>query len=118
MISSTTPALSVLPSWVWLVVFIWFGMIIGSFVTMLVYRLPRGLPLWGRRDKKDINRSANRSACPHCGHVLGLRDLIPIVSYALGRGRCRYCHTPIGWHYVAIELGCVGVALIVFLFMV
>jgi leader peptidase (prepilin peptidase)/N-methyltransferase len=69
-----------------------FGAVIGSFLNVLVYRIPRGL---------DFVRG--RSFCPNCEHRLGALDLIPIVSYlALGR-KCRYCHKPISPRYMLVE---------------
>lgn len=56
------------------------GLVLGSFVNAFVWRL---------HTKRDWVRE--RSECPHCHHVLGLFDLIPIVSWLLLRGRCRYC---------------------------
>jgi leader peptidase (prepilin peptidase)/N-methyltransferase len=69
-----------------------FGAVIGSFLNVLVYRIPRGL---------DFVRGT--SFCPNCEHRLGPLDLIPIVSYlALGR-KCRYCGAPISARYPLIE---------------
>lgn len=73
---------------------------IGSFLGVVILRLPAGGSIvWGR------------SACDHCGRVLGASDLVPIVSYLALRGRCRYCRAPIGWFTLAIELAAVIVAL-------
>jgi leader peptidase (prepilin peptidase)/N-methyltransferase len=70
-----------------------FGTIIGSFLNVLIYRIPRKL-----------NFVTGRSMCPHCEHPLSALDLIPIVSFlALGR-KCRYCHAPISWRYPAFEI--------------
>jgi leader peptidase (prepilin peptidase)/N-methyltransferase len=70
-----------------------FGAVIGSFLNVLVYRIPRGL---------DFVRG--RSFCPNCEHQLRPLDLIPIVSYlALGR-KCRYCHTAISPRYLIVEV--------------
>jgi len=68
------------------------GLVFGSFATMLAHRLAAGGNLFGRR-----------SACPACGTTLGARDLVPLLSWALARGRCRSCAAPIGWRYPAIE---------------
>lgn len=74
-------------------VFFCFGLIIGSFATALVYRLPRGLD-W----------VSARSRCPSCGHVLGVPDLVPVFSWLFLRGRCRHCGTKIPARYPLIEL--------------
>lgn len=70
------------------------GAVVGSFLSMLVYRLPFQMPLLAPRF----------SACPACGHRLALRDNLPIVSWCVLRGRCRYCTESISWEYLAIEL--------------
>ena len=73
---------------------------IGSFLGVLIERLPAGRPL-----------VLGRSACDHCGTSLATRDLVPIASWLAQRGRCRYCQQPIGLRYPAIELAALGVAL-------
>jgi leader peptidase (prepilin peptidase)/N-methyltransferase len=72
---------------------------IGSFLGVLILRLPEGRPV-----------AMARSECDHCGHLLGCRDLIPFVSYALSRGRCRYCGEALGLFPFAIELAALAVA--------
>lgn len=69
------------------------GAIVGSFLNVLVYRLPRGL---------NVVRPA--SACPACDTKLSWRDNVPIVGWLLLRGRCRYCKTPISAEYPLVEL--------------
>ncbi|WP_246130421.1 prepilin peptidase [Nitrospirillum pindoramense] len=67
--------------------------IIGSFLGVLVERLPAGRPVaWAR------------SCCDACGHILGTLDLIPIVSFLMARGRCRHCAAPIPPFHLHIEL--------------
>lgn len=68
------------------------GLIIGSFLATLVLRWPRGESL------------AGRSRCDSCGAQLSARDLVPLLSFALARGRCRRCGAPIDWRHPAIEL--------------
>lgn len=68
------------------------GLILGSFVNVLVYRLPLG--------KSIIFPS---SACPQCGKPVAPYDNVPILSYLLLRGRCRHCRAPISWRYPLIE---------------
>lgn len=60
------------------------GLVLGSFVNALVWRLHNG--------KDWVN---DRSECPHCHHKLGPLDLIPVASWVMLRGRCRYCHKKI-----------------------
>ena len=67
------------------------GLIAGSFIATLVIRWPQGRGLGGR------------SACDGCGRHLSLRDLLPVVSWALARGNCRTCGGSINWRHPAIE---------------
>lgn len=67
------------------------GAIFGSFAAAASWRLPREITLWGR------------SACPHCGRGLVARDLVPILSWLVLRGRCRSCGVAIGLRYPLIE---------------
>ncbi|MDE2030225.1 MAG: prepilin peptidase [Alphaproteobacteria bacterium] len=71
------------------------GATVGSFVTMLVHRVPRRMSIvWPR------------SHCPSCGATLGVRDLVPILSWLSSGGKCRHCRAFIGVRYLAIELAC------------
>jgi len=79
------------------------GICVGSFINCLVYRLNNGLsPLWGR------------SICPKCNHKLAWRDNIPLLSFVLLRGKCRYCGKPISWQYPIVELITGLLAIIIF----
>lgn len=69
------------------------GLALGSFVTMLSYRVPRQFSI-----------IKPGSHCPHCKAPLEIRDLVPVFSWLLMRGRCRFCGTQIGIRYPAIEL--------------
>ncbi len=70
-----------------------FGLVIGSFLNVCIYRLPRGESI-----------AAEPSHCPRCGHRLGPRDLVPVLSFLWLRGRCRYCGGRISPRYAVIEL--------------
>ena len=70
-----------------------FGLIFGSFVTALSYRLPRGESV-----------AHGRSKCAACGHTLASVDLVPVASWVAQGGVCRYCRTKISWRYPAIEI--------------
>lgn len=73
---------------------------VGSFLGLIIRRLPDGLPIgWAR------------SVCEKCGVRLRTRDLVPVLSWLVQRGRCRHCGRPLGWFYPGIELGAVAVAL-------
>jgi len=69
------------------------GLVLGSFITMLSYRVPRSLSIISPPSK-----------CPHCHTKLKARDLIPVLSWLLERGHCRYCHRAISRRYLVIEL--------------
>ena len=70
-----------------------FGLLIGSFLNVCIYRLPRGLSI-----------VAPRSFCPECEKPIAWYDNIPLVSYCRLRGRCRSCGKGIGWRYPFTEL--------------
>lgn len=68
------------------------GAAIGSFLNVVIYRLPAGLSLlWPP------------SRCPKCGHQLGITENVPILGWLLLRGRCRHCRTPISARYPLVE---------------
>lgn len=69
------------------------GAIVGSFLNVVIYRLPRGESL-----------SRPRSRCPGCGVAIAPYDNVPILSWLVLRGRCRRCREPISPRYPAIEL--------------
>ncbi len=73
---------------------------IGSFLGLLIRRLPAGQGV-----------VLGRSACPDCAHPLGVRDLLPLVSFALSGGRCRHCKSPISRLYPAVEIAAIVIAL-------
>jgi leader peptidase (prepilin peptidase)/N-methyltransferase len=68
------------------------GACIGSFLNVVIYRVPAGLSIL-----------YPPSRCPHCLRPLAPRDNIPVIGWFLIRGKCRYCHTPVSWRYPAIE---------------
>jgi leader peptidase (prepilin peptidase)/N-methyltransferase len=70
-----------------------FGLVFGSFLTVAVYRVPRGESI-----------VHPRSRCPSCGAAIRTLDNIPLVSWVLLRGRCRACGAPIPAVYPLIEL--------------
>ena len=80
---------------VWLVMFAWIGLlgaIIGSFLNVVVYRLPRGMSL-----------SVPGSHCPKCNHAIRWYDNLPVVGWLKLRGRCRDCGTAISARYPLVE---------------
>ncbi len=80
------------------------GTVFGSFLTLATYRIPLN---------QDI--LYKHSYCPKCNHKLGFIDMIPILSYAFLKGKCRYCKTKISIRYPLIEVLCgisfIGLAL-------
>ena len=68
------------------------GLIVGSYLNVVIYRVPLGL-----------STVTPRSRCPGCGAPIRARDNVPVFSYLILRGRCRSCGTPISWRYPAIE---------------
>ncbi|MEM8621340.1 MAG: A24 family peptidase [Actinomycetota bacterium] len=81
-----------------LVVVVVAGLLVGSFLTVVVDRVPGGSAVM-----------APPSACGACGHRLGPLDLVPIVSWVVLGGRCRHCGTKIGIEPIVIELATAAV---------
>jgi len=69
-----------------------FGAIVGSFLNVCILRLP-----------KEESIITPGSHCPHCNTPIKFYDNIPLVSYVLLKGRCRYCHNPISIQYPLVE---------------
>ena len=78
-----------------------FGAVVGSFLHCAAWRISRG---------ESFVRG--RSRCPVCGAVLAPRDLVPVVSYLVLRGRCRSCHAPIPARYPLSEGFCALMSLV------
>jgi len=76
-----------------LVALLVFGLMIGSFLNVVIHRVPLGQSLLGPG-----------SACPACSHPVRAYDNIPVVSWLILRGRCRDCEAPISWRYPAVEV--------------
>lgn len=69
------------------------GLIVGSFLNAWIYRMKHGEKV-----------SRGRSKCPKCGHALSWNDLIPVLSFIILKGRCRYCKKKIDIQYPLVEL--------------
>jgi len=91
------------------------GLLIGSFLNVVVHRLPRMLERHWQQDAADLRGEAvpvvprydlvlPRSHCPACGQGLRLRDLVPVASWLALRGRCAACRAPISARYPLVEL--------------
>lgn len=70
-----------------------FGLVIGSFLNVLIFRIPK---------KEEFVKTS--SHCMSCGHKLAWYDLFPLFSWLLLRGKCRYCKSPISKQYPLVEL--------------
>src|SRR5215208_5651272 len=77
---------------IYIVFFFLLGSCIGSFLNVVVWRLPRGESLWWPP-----------SRCPRCGHRLAAYDNIPIFGWIFLGGKCRYCKAPISARYPIVE---------------
>lgn len=81
-----------------------FGLCIGSFLNCLTYRLEKAGGFVEGRSKKKTGFFMGRSFCPKCKHKLGASDLIPIVSFLMLKGKCRYCKKKISSQYLLVEV--------------
>lgn len=91
------------------------GLLIGSFLNVVIYRLPKMLErqwadecaeMAGKPPEvaEPFNLMVPRSRCPHCGHRIRWYENVPVVSYFFLRGRCSACKTPISLRYPVIEI--------------
>lgn len=80
------------------------GLILGSFVNALVWRIHERSRSKKKRANKRYSIWQGRSMCPSCGHELATKDLVPVFSWVWLRGKCRYCHKPISAQYPFVEL--------------
>ena len=91
-----------------------FGLLIGSFLNVVIYRVPKMMQrdfdnyIAEQNDKalphQDVfNLMVPRSACPHCGHQISAIENVPILSYVALRGRCAGCKAPISARYPLVE---------------
>ncbi len=98
-----------------------FGMLFGSFLNVVIYRLPIMLQARWKAECRSLLADAPDAAaappppasfnlvfpnshCPHCDSPIRAWQNIPVVSYVLLRGRCHHCRHPIGWRYPAVEI--------------
>ena len=91
------------------------GLLIGSFLNVVIYRLPKMMEQQWAAECADLasqpapvaqrlTLSSPRSRCSHCGHAITWVENIPLLSYLYLRGKCAACGTPFGLRYPAIEL--------------
>ncbi|RON11172.1 prepilin peptidase [Pseudomonas brassicacearum] len=94
------------------------GLVIGSFLNVVVWRLPKMLEYDWRQQALDVldlppeapgpayNLMLPHSQCPHCAHRIRAWENIPLLSYLILRGRCSNCKAPISTRYPLTELAC------------
>ncbi|CAG1020729.1 partial leader peptidase (prepilin peptidase) / N-methyltransferase, partial [Methylococcales bacterium] len=94
------------------------GLVVGSFLNVVIYRLPIMLEMTWRKEceeflglqesdidtKPSFNLIVPRSRCPHCGHDILAYENIPILSYVFLGGKCLQCKSPISLRYPMVEM--------------
>jgi leader peptidase (prepilin peptidase)/N-methyltransferase len=92
-----------------------FGLIVGSFLNVVILRLPNRLLWQARHESRELlelpevyepappDIVVKGSHCPNCQHPLSAFENIPLISYLVLRGRCRHCKVGISWQYPAVE---------------
>lgn len=98
-----------------ILILIFLGLCFGSFITALTWRLKINKISKNKHNKK-LSVVNGRSMCEDCHHQLSILDLIPVLSWVVLRGKCRYCHKSISWQNPLIELTTVGVFIVSYLF--
>jgi len=86
------------------------GLVIGSFLNYVIYRLS----IEGHSFLKDFSDLKNRSYCPNCKHNLSWKDLFPVFSFTFLGGRCRYCKEKISWQYPLVEISTALIFLLIY----
>ncbi len=94
------------------------GLLVGSFLNVLIYRLPKMMQRDWREQAREIlelpsepqiatfNLVLPNSSCPHCSHEIKPWENIPVISYLFLRGKCSSCKAPISMRYPLVELTC------------
>ena len=87
----------------WVLGLVWcvLGLVVGSFLNVVIHRLPRMLAMDPGAEPYDLAKP--RSHCPHCQTPLALRHNLPLLSFLVLRGRCAFCGAPIAWRYPLVE---------------
>jgi leader peptidase (prepilin peptidase) / N-methyltransferase len=91
-----------------------FGLLIGSFLNVVIHRLPKMMEREWKLQLSEANGASEEAApaynlvkpgssCPHCGHAIRAWENIPLLSYALQGGRCTACRAPISLRYPVVE---------------
>jgi leader peptidase (prepilin peptidase)/N-methyltransferase len=82
-----------MPEWLGELIAFVYGTVVGSFLNVCIWRLPR-----------DESLVRPGSHCPSCDRLLRAWDLVPLFSFLVQRRKCRYCGEPISWRYFGVEL--------------
>src|SRR5690348_2472797 len=82
-----------MPGWFWATIFFIYGAVIGSFLNVCIWRMPR--------EESVVHPPSH---CPGCDRRLQAMDLVPLLSQLFLRARCRYCKARISWRYFWVEL--------------
>lgn len=105
-----------LPLWAWITVAAVLGLLVGSFLNVVILRLPERMTAMWRQEARDVLELDDEAAalppgivfepshCPQCKHRLSAFDNIPLFGWLFLRGRCRYCKAPISIQYPLVEL--------------
>lgn len=105
-----------LPLWAWIAAAAVLGLLVGSFLNVVILRLPERMTAMWRQEARDVLELDAEQAplppgivrepshCPHCKHPLSAMDNIPLFGWLLLRGHCRYCKAPISIQYPLVEL--------------
>ena len=91
------------------------GLLIGSFLNVVIYRLPKMMERQWKAECAELagnapaeeapfNLMVPRSRCPHCGHQIRWFENVPVISYVLLRGKCSACKAPISARYPLVEV--------------
>jgi leader peptidase (prepilin peptidase)/N-methyltransferase len=116
---------SALPTWAFWALMTWLGLCVGSFLNVVVHRLPQMMQrqehLWAREALElpaeppapAFNLMVPRSTCPGCGHMIGALENIPVLSWLVLRGRCAHCRNPISPRYPLVELATAALTVLI-----
>lgn len=80
-----------IPQWFIVALIVWLGLLVGSFLNVVIYRVPRKLSV------------KPRSRCPKCGTMIKWYHNVPLLSFLVLRGRCAHCGVKISWRYPLVE---------------
>jgi leader peptidase (prepilin peptidase)/N-methyltransferase len=105
-----------IPFVAWIAIAAVLGLLVGSFLNVVILRVPARMAAGWRREAREILELEEvdeplppgivrePSHCPSCKHPLAMRDNVPLFGWLFLRGRCRYCRTPISLQYPLVEL--------------